>query len=162
MPTKIEDTWRKLHPVQKPMAVQAPKPLDSKTPITDKSSTAYVLSSQAKPSATFNDYQQVFLIDGKQVHLSIPERIYKELDSTVEVPCTRNAMHGDILKVAMLLFLNYVNAATAMSESYGGGGDAGTGWGKDKDEDELERARRCAKMANWLCKPIVRRWKRGK
>ena len=162
MPTKIEDTWRKLHPVQKPMAVQAPKPLDSKTPITDKSSTAYVLSSQAKPSATFNDYQQVFLIDGKQVHLSIPERIYKELDSNVEVPCNSNAMHGDILKVAMLLFLNYVNAATAMSESYGGGGDAGTGWGKDKDEDELERARRCAKMANWLCKPIVRRWKRGK
>jgi len=58
--------------------------------------------------------------------------------------------------------LNYVDAATAMSESYGGGGDAGTGWGKDKDEDEQERARRCAKMANWLCKPIVRRWKRGK
>lgn len=162
MPTKIEDTWKKLHSVQKPAAVQAPKPLDSKTPITDKSSTAYVLSSQAKPSATFNDYQQVFLIDGKQVHLSIPERIYKELDSNVEVPCNSNATHGDILKVAMLLFLNYVDAATAMSESYGGGGDAGTGWGKDKDEDELERARRCAKMANWLCKPIVRSKKYGR
>ena len=162
MPTKIEDTWQKLHPVQKPMAVQAPKPLDSKKPVTDRPSTAQALSSQAKLIATSNDYQQVFLIDGMQVHLSIPERIYKELDSNVEVPGNSNATHVDILKVAMLLFLNYVDAATAMSESYGGGGDAGTGWGKDKDEDELERARRCAKMANWLCKPIVRRWKRGK
>ena len=162
MPTKIEDTWKKLHPVQKPTAVQAPKPLDSKTPITHRPSTAQASSSQAKPTATSNDYRQVFLIDGKQVQLSIPERIYKELDSNIEVTENSNATHGDILKVAMLLFLNYVDAATAMPESYGGGGDAGTGWGKDKDEDELERARRCAKMANWLCKPIVRRWKRGK
>ena len=162
MPTKIEDTWKKLHPVQKPMAVQAPKPLDSKKPVTDRPSTAQASSSQAKPIASSDDYRQVFLIDGKQVQLSIPERVYKEFDSNIEVPENSNATHGDILKVAMLLFLNYVDAATAMSESYGGGGDAGTGWGKDKDEDELERARRCAKMANWLCKPIVRRWKRGK
>ena len=162
MPTKIEDTWRKLHPVQKPMAVQAPKPLDSKKPIMDRPSTAQASSSQAKPTATSNDYRLVFLIDGKQVQLSIPERIYKELDSNIEVTENSNATHGDILKVAMLLFLNYVDAATAMSESYGGGGDAGTGWGKDKDEDELEWARRCAKMANWLCKPIVRSRKYGR
>lgn len=162
MPTKIEDTWRKLHPVQKPMAEQAPKPLDSKKPVTDRPSTAYVLSSQAKPTATSNDYRQVFLIDGKQVQLSIPERVFKELDNNIEVSDNSNATHGDILKVAMLLFLNYVDAATAISESYGGGGGTGTGWGKGKDEDELEWARRCAKMASWLCKPIVRRWKRGK
>ena len=162
MPTKIEDTWQKLHPVQKPMAAQAPKPLDSKSPVMHRLSTAQASSSQAKPTATSNDYRQVFLIDGKQIQLSIPERVYNELDSNIEVPENSNATHGDILKVAMLLFLNYVDAATAMSESYGGGGDAGTGWGKDKDEDELERARRCVKMANWLSKPIVRRWKRGK
>ena len=162
MPTKIEDTWRKLHPVQKPMAVQAPNPLDSKKPVTDRPSTAQASSSQGQPTATSNNYRQVFLIDGKQVQLSIPERVYKELDSNIEVPENSNTTHGDILKVAMLLFLNYVDAATAMSESYGGGGGTGMGWGKDKDEGELERARRCAKMANWLCKPIVRRWKRGK
>ena len=162
MPTKIEDTWRKLHPAQKSMAAQAPKPLDSKKPVTDRPSTAQASLSQANPIATSNDYRQVFLIDGKQVQLSIPERDYRELDSNIEVPENSNATHGDILKVAMLLFLNYVDAATAMSESYGGGGGTGTGWGKDKDEDELEWARRCAKMASWLCKPIARRWKRGK
>ena len=26
------------------------------------------------------------------------------------------------------------------------------GWGRDKDEDELEWARRCARMANSMCK----------
>ena len=162
MPTKIEDTWKKLHPVQKPMAVQAPKLLDSKKPVTDSQSTAQASFSQAKPIATSNDYRQVFLIDGEQVQLNIPEKIYKELDSNIEVPDNSDATHEDILKVAMLLFLNYVDAATAMSESYGGGGGTGTGWGKAKDEDELEWARRCAMKANWLCKPIVRRWKRGK
>ena len=161
-PTKIEDTWRKLHPVQKPVAVQAPKPLDSKNPIKDSPSTAQASFSQAKPIATSTDYKQVFLIDGKQVQLSIPEKVYKVLDSNIEVPDNSNAAHEDILKVAMLLFLNYVNVATAMSESYGGGGGTGTGWGKDKDEDELEWARRCAKMASWLCKPFAKRWKRGK
>lgn len=117
MPKKIEDTWQKLHPVQKPIAVQTPKPLDSKKPVTDRPSTAQSPSSQAKPTATSNDYRQVFLINGKQVHLSIPERIYKELDSNIEVPDNSNATHGDILKVAMLLFLNYVDAATQSADN---------------------------------------------
>ena len=118
--------------------------------------------SQAKPTATPNDYQQTFLIDGKEKQLSIPERVFKELDSNIVVPENSDATHEDILKVAILLFLDYVDAATAISESYGGGGGTGTGWGKDKDEDELEWARRCAIKANWLCKPMARKWKRGK
>ena len=88
--------------------------------------------------------------------------MYKELDSNIVVPENSDATHEDILKVAMLLFLNYVDAATAMSESFGGGGGTGTGWGRDKDEDELDWARRCAMKANWLCKPFARKWKRGK
>ena len=162
MPSQIEATWLSLHPVQKPMAVQAPKSLDSKKPIKDSPSTAQASFSQAKPTAISNDYRQVFFIDGKQVQLSIPERVYKELDSNIVVPENSNATHGDIMKVAMLLFLNYVDAATQMSESIGGGGGTGTGWGKDKDEDELEWARRCAKKANWLCKPIARSRKYGR
>ena len=162
MPSQIGTTWRSLHPVQKPTAVQIQKPLDSKRPIAESMSTAQTSLPQAKPTATSTDYKQVFLIDGEQKQLSIPERVYKELDSNIVVPENSDATHGDILKVAMLLFLNYVDAATAMSESYGGGGGTGTGWGKDKDEDELEWTRRCAMKANWLCKPMVRRWKRGK
>lgn len=162
MPSQIETTWRGLHPVQKPMAAQVQKLVDSKRAATERPSTVRTSSSQAKPTATSIDYKQVFLIDVEQKLLSIPERVYKELDSNIVVPDNSDATHEDILKVAMLLFLNYVDAATAMSESFGGDGGLGTGWGKDKDEDELEWVRRCAKMANWLCKPFSRRWKRGK
>ena len=162
MPSLIEATWRNLHPVQKPMAAQVSKPLDSKRPIAESMSTVRTSLSQGKPTAISTDYKQVFLIDGEQKQFSIPERVFKELDSNIVVPENSDATHEDILKVAMLLFLNYVDAATAMSESFGGGGGPGTGWGKDKDEDELEWARRCAMKANWLCKPMARRWKRGK
>ncbi len=162
VPSQIEATWRSLHPVQKPTAVQIQKPLDSKRVATERPSTVRTSSSQAKPTSTSTDYKQVFLIDGEQKQVSIPERVFKELDSNIVVPENSDATHEDILKVAMLLFLDYVDAATAMSESYGGGGGIGTGWGKDKDEDELEWARRCAMKANWLCKPMARKWKRGK
>ena len=166
VPSQIETTWGKLHPVQKqvqtPMAAQVSKPLDGKMPATNTPSTVRTSSLQAKPTATSTDYKQVFLIDGEQKQLSIPERVFKELDRKIVVPENSDATHEDILKVAILLFLDYVDAATAISESYGGGGGTGAGWGKDKDEDELEWARRCAKMANWLCKPFARRWKRGK
>ena len=60
----------------------------------------------------------------------------------------------NILYVAMLLFMGYVDAATTVSESCGGGGGTSSGWSKDKDEDDRDRARRCAQHASWLCKPI--------
>jgi hypothetical protein len=162
MPSQIETTWRSLHPVQKPTAVQGQKPVDSKRPATESMSTIWTSSPQAKPTTTSTDYKQVFLIDGEQKQLSIPERVYKELDSNIVVPENSDATHEDVLKVAMLLFLEYVDAATSMSESIGGGGGTGTDWGKDKDKDELEWTRRCALKANWLCKPMARRRKRGK
>ncbi|MBO4673931.1 MAG: relaxase/mobilization nuclease domain-containing protein [Bacteroidaceae bacterium] len=166
MPSTIENTWRKLHPIQNqvqtPIAEQTRKPLDCKQSIIDRYATRQTPSmTQATPTATSTYYQQTFIIDGEPKMFSIPENVYKELDSNIEVPDNSNATHDDILKVAMLLFLGYVDAATQMSESFGGGGGTGTGWGKDKDEDDLEWARRCAKMVNWLCKPILRVRKRN-
>lgn len=156
MPSQIEHTWGKLHPVQKPVAVQVQKTADSKKLIADSLPMPRTSSPQTKPTEPSTDYKQVFLIDSEQKQLSISDRIYKVLDGNIVVPENSDATHEDILKVAMLLFLNYVDAATAMSESCGGGGGIGTGWGKDKDEDELEWARRCVMKANWLCKPIKR------
>ena len=161
VPSQIETTWRNLHPILKPMAAQVPRPLDSKRAATERP-TMPQTSPQAKPTSIYSDYLQVFSINGEQKRLSIPNIVYKELDSNIVVPENSDVTHEDILKVAILLFLDYIDAATAMSESYGGGGGTGIGWGKDKDEDELEWARRCAMKANWLCKPMARRWKRGK
>lgn len=63
---------------------------------------------------------------------------------------------GDVQKTAILLFAEYIDAATTIAaQSGGGGGGATSSWGrdKDKDEDELSWAHRCAMMANRLCRP---------
>lgn len=56
-------------------------------------------------------------------------------------------------KVAAMLFVGYIDAATSMSESIGGGGSSCTSdWGK-KDDDDEEWARKCARQAVKMCKP---------
>ena len=64
------------------------------------------------------------------------------------------AKMGDVQKTAILLFAEYIDAATTIAAQSGGGGVGATsGWGRDKDEDELSWAYRCAMMANRLCRP---------
>ena len=58
----------------------------------------------------------------------------------------------EIQHTALLLFDRYIDAATNMAVSSGGGGSDTSSWGRDKDEDKLEWARRCARMANGMCK----------
>ena len=38
----------------------------------------------------------------------------------------------------MLLFLNYVDAASTMAETVGGGGGVESGWGRKNDDDDEE------------------------
>ena len=64
------------------------------------------------------------------------------------------------MRVAMLLFLNYVDAATTMAESAGGGGGVESNWGRKKDDDDEWWARRCVHKAAWLCKPMRKSYKR--
>ena len=60
---------------------------------------------------------------------------------------------GDVQKTAILLFAEYIDAATTIAaQSGGGGGGATSGWGRDKDEDEQSWAHRRAMMANRLCR----------
>ena len=67
----------------------------------------------------------------------------------------------DVQRTVLLLFAGYMDAATQMSESCGGGGSIPDGWGRDKDEDDLAWARRCARMANRMCKaPVYKGLKR--
>ena len=82
------------------------------------------------------------------------------MKDVVEVADGAAQTTSDLVRVAMLLFLNYADAATTMSESVGGGGVIESGWGRNKDDDDNERARRCARKANWLCKPMRRGYKR--
>lgn len=104
--------------------------------------------------------RKIIEVDGERFNIAMPRTAYDTMNSCIEVPENGSASHTDILNVAMLLFMNYLDAATSMSESCGGGGSPGSGWGRDKDDDDREWARRCAMQANTLCKPIKRGMKR--
>ena len=86
-------------------------------------------------------------------HVEIPEAA----DNIIRQDCSLKEAHPlakieEIQHTALLLFAGYLNAATSIAASSGGGGSDTGGWGRDKDEDELEWARRCARMANSMCK----------
>lgn len=98
-------------------------------------------------------FRKILSVGDKNYSIAMPMEAYKALEDAIEVP-NESMPFENVLNVAMLLFMNYVDAATTVSESCGGGGSTPSNWGKDDDEDERERARRCAQHANWLCKPI--------
>ena len=151
MPSKIEDTWRKLH--QSSRAKQdsmMTSRTESKTESTNVSSTKKSNSSMA--------YHYSILVDKQMYEVNIPNHIQ---DVFVNEFATSDDLNiSNLAKVAALLFADYIDAATSIASSGGGGGSPGTGWGKDKDEDGRNWALRCARMAKWLCKPISRGRKR--
>ena len=147
MPSKIEDTWRKLH--QSSRAEQDSK-MPSRTESTNVSSTKKSNSSMA--------YHYSILVDKQLYEVNIPNHIQNVFANEFATSDDLNV--SNLAKVAALLFAEYIDAATSIASSGGGGGSPGTGWGKDKDEDERNWALRCARMAKWLCKPMSRSRKR--
>ena len=147
MPSKIEDTWRKLH--QSSRAEQDSK-MPSRTESTNVSSTEKSNSSMV--------YHYSILANKQMYEVNIPKHIQDIFANEFATSDDLNV--SNLAKVAALLFAEYIDAATSIASSGGGGGSPGTGWGKDKDEDERNWALRCARMAKWLCKPMSRGRKR--
>lgn len=157
--SKIENTFRKLHPQTSPVGQRPsasplrPSSLDSRnTAISSGQSRSNDVAQSAIPAR----FRKIIEVDGERFNIVMPRTAYDMMKNSIEVPENGSASHNDVLNVAMLLFMNYLDAATSMSESCGGGGSPGSGWGRDKDEDDRDWARRCAMQANWLCKPIKR------
>ena len=153
--TKLEATWKKLHPVApnvvKPSSSVGTSQATKRKPITERNSERQSIA-QSKPEVP-SVFRKILSVDGKSYSIKMPMDAYKAMEDAIEVP-DESMPFENVLNVAMLLFMNYVDAATSMSESCGGGGSTPSNWGKDKDEDERDWARRCAQHANWLCKPI--------
>lgn len=153
--TKLEATWKKLHPVAP--SVDKPSYTIGTTHTTERKSftehnSARQSVAQSKPEVP-SVFRKILSVDGKNYSIAMPVDAYKAMKETIE-SSDESVPFEKVLNVAMLLFMNYVDAATTVSESCGGGGSTPSNWGKDDDEDERERARRCAQHANWLCKPI--------
>lgn len=147
MPSKIEETWRKLHQSSR---AEQDSMMTSRTESTNVSSTEKSNSSMV--------YHYSILADKQMYEVNIPNHIQDVFANEFATSDDLNA--SNLAKVAALLFAEYIDAATSIASSGGGGGSPGTGWGKDKDEDERNWALRCARMAKWLCKPMSRGRKR--
>lgn len=147
MPSKIEETWRKLHQSSR---AEQDFMMTSRTESTNVSSTEKSNSSMV--------YHYSVLADKQMYEVNIPNHIQDVFANEFATSDDLNA--SNLAKVAALLFSEYIDAATSIASSGGGGGSPGTGWGKDKDEDERNWALRCARMAKWLCKPMSRGRKR--
>lgn len=153
--SKIEDTFRKLYP-QTSIATSL---ASVKIRYVAKASEASCSVNAIQPEDLYN-FRKVLQVDGKRFNIQIPTDAYDTMNNNIEVSENTSASHTDIMDVAMLLFMNYLDAATSMSESCGGGGSPGCGWGRNKDEDDRDWARRCAIQAKWLCKPMKRNRRR--
>ena len=155
--SKLEATWKKLRPVApsvvKPSSTVVTSQTTGRKPITERYAehqNAVQPKTEAPPV-----FRKVLSVDGKNYSIAMPMEAYKTMEENFSTP-DESVPVENVLNVAMLLFMNYVDAATTVSESCGGGGSTSSNWGKDEDEDERERARRCAQHAKWLCKPIKR------
>ena len=150
MPSKIEGTWAKLHHqelektvstptknTQQPKIMTAPKPM----PTADN-------TPKIRHFDFYTDEFHHYPVDILQNCLDVIDKnITLDVDNVF-------AKIDDVQKTAILLFAEYIDAATTIAaQSGGGGGGATSGWGRDKDEDELSWAYRCAMMANRLCRP---------
>ena len=169
MASRLEDTWRKLHPqsVQSRLRPAIPvntfvakpvRPVVPKTTTTQPrvQPTPFVLPPKPTPTNAIYDIK----VGDETFKVEIPDAIKDLFINEAQVSEDNDiATIKDVSRVAILLFVGYIDAATSMSESCGGGGGSApsSGWGKDNDEDERQYARRCLKMAHSMCKPKPRR-----
>lgn len=165
MASRLEDTWRKLHPqsVQSRLRPAIPvntfvakpvRPVVPKTTTTQPrvQPTPFVLPPKPTPTNAVYDIK----VGDETFKVEIPDAIKDLFINEAQVSEDNDiATIKDVSRVAILLFVGYIDAATSMSESCGGGGGSApsSGWGKDNDEDERQYARRCLKMAHSMCKP---------
>lgn len=165
MASRLEDTWRKLHPQSVQSRLRPAIPVNTFVakpvrPVVPKTTTAqprvqptpFVLPPKPTPTNAVYDIK----VGDETFKVEIPDAIKDLFINEAQVSEDNDiATIKDVSRVAILLFVGYIDAATSMSESCGGGGGSApsSGWGKDNDEDERQYARRCLKMAHSMCKP---------
>ena len=154
---KLEATWKKLRPVapsvMKPSSIVGTLQTAGRKPVTERY-TERQNTAQPQPKAP-STFGKVISVGDKNYFIRVPLEAYNAMNEAIGTP-EESVPRDTVLNVAVLLFMDYVDAATTVAESCGGGGGTSSNWGKDEDEDEREKARRCANHAKWLCKPIKR------
>ncbi|MFC2325785.1 MAG: hypothetical protein ACFNL1_00620 [Prevotella histicola] len=162
MVLQFEATWKKFHPKPAQVKVKPSTPTVTPSSRSVRPTAQTMISTQpkvqsrvqAKPVPSFTIFNIDTPIGSKAVE--IPNSVKDIFLNEIQVPDGNDtAIVENVAHTAMLLFVDYIDTATSMSESCGGGGGSApeSGWGKKDDEDERQYARRCLQMAHSMCKP---------
>lgn len=162
MVSQLEATWKKFHPKPAQVKVKPSTPTVTPSSRSVRPTAQTMISTQpkvqsrvqAKPVPSFTIFNIDTPIGSKAVE--IPNSVKDIFLNEAQVPDGNDtAIVENVAHTAMLLFVDYIDTATSMSESCGGGGGSAleSGWGKKDDEDERQYARRCLQMAHSMCKP---------
>ena len=162
MVSQLETTWKKFHPKPAQVKVKPSTPTVTPSSRSVRPTAQTMISTQpkvqsraqAKPVPSFTIFNIDTPIGSKAVE--IPNSVKDIFLNEAQVPDGNDtAIVENVAHTAMLLFVDYIDAVTSMSESCGGGGGLAleSGWGKKDDEDERQYARRCLQMAHSMCKP---------
>ncbi len=163
-PSRLRATWEKLHqdksihaqtmvpkkpqPITRPFASVTAKVTQPKQQSSPKQMPLHpTISESAKqqPVMVHHDIEW----NGRNYAVDITEKADDVLMKEMALPDdVLWSTLTDVQHTALLLFANYVDAATEISESCGGGGNAPeSGWGRKEDEDDIAWAHRCAQKA---------------
>lgn len=162
MVSQLEATWKKFHPKPAQVKVKPSTPTVTPSSRSVRPTAQTMISTQpkvqsrvqAKPVPSFTIFNIDTPIGSKA--FEIPNSVKDIFLNEAQVPDGNDtAIVENVAHTAMLLFVDYIDAATSMSESCGGGGGSAleSSWGKKDDEDERQYARRCLQMAHSMCKP---------
>lgn len=149
----IESIWSKLHSFHSPS-------IKSGNAAQQSSSPATVETHAVKPEPMRVTFHTEYDVDGEKIPVSIPMEAYDAIRDECREGYDGSSLAGsveDVIKTGVLIFMGSIDAATTLSASCGGGGSQpDSGWGKDPDEEERQWARRCARMAQQMARPVQR------
>jgi hypothetical protein len=148
MYSKLEATWRMLHPVvvRQPVqpAIEKPQMIQPKVEHSEENRNANRLELYTKwrPGTESKDFKH----DDKQYKLFLPNGATRALDDVINPREIAN--WDDIQHFAIAVFVGLIAANDAQVASCGGGGSSNNeGWRNEKDDDELRWLYRCAHYA---------------
>lgn len=151
MVSKIEQTWRKLHPDTANILRQGDGRIGAGVVADVQPSGGNVGSGiEAGRISLFTDWHEdtsphELTHDGRQYRFYIPDGVMGVFNDEFDYRETAN--HEDLTDLAVAIFVGLTALDTVPAGSGGGGGGNDEGWRDRKDEDEIERARRCAQAA---------------
>lgn len=156
--SRIEATWRRLH---KDAAITSQEPWQRPHRPTWQAVTP---QSTTLPRIVRDEpklYHRVINAEDRDYKIDVPVKAMSAMTDEIASFQEPSETAERVVDVALLLFTNYIDAATSVAESGGGGGGSPTSdWGRKRDEDDDAWWRRCARTAHQMV--TTPKYKRGR